>query len=169
MLLKADHDVATGGNALDASVIGNVETAFGSKFTVPANFMSAGRVLRVRMVMEMITVAGTTTLVTRVRWGGGAGTVIAQSQSTTPGGPQTRTHIAEISIVATAAPGAAVNVHTAVSQSPAVWGNANVTNQPVAVATNADADLVITVQWGAGGTVGNVLKLHSFTVESLNP
>jgi len=67
---------------IDATVISNTvtETIMVPDTTIPANYFSAGRTLRVTLIGKMsnvVTTPGTLTL--RARWGGVAGTVLVAS------------------------------------------------------------------------------------------
>ena len=167
-VIYQDDDVATAGNSLDAGTISTTETIFASKYTVPANFMVSKKLLRVSWMIEQVVPATAATTLMRLRWGGLAGTILMGGTAQSPGINTTNTMMVICHILATAGPGAAVNLHSTYSTGASqIAGLRPFTAQPVAAATNASADLVLTVTYGAA-TAGNINKCHMLLVEELN-
>lgn len=158
-------------DTLSAATITTNETAFGTTYTIPANLLVANKFLRVMAGFSLTSSGSPPTTTIRLRAGGLAGTVIyasvaqaAQANLTSIGGG------AEWLIAGTGAAGASVNTITHAMATAAFinssGGMGNRTAQPVAIATNANQSLVVTLQYSAG-TSGNTLTLQQLCVESI--
>lgn len=156
-----------------AATVSTTETAFATTYTIPANYFVANRVLKVTMVFVTTTSASPASQRIRVRLGGLAGTVVHDTTAVAGIGTAmtSRTSVAQIYLQGTAAPGASVNVQAgwqACGNAPVtLCSTSNVIAQPVAVATNTQQALTVTLTYGAN-TAGNTVNLNQMIVESLN-
>lgn len=173
---------ATASGAAIAS--STTETILFSNVTIPGNYLSDGRVLRLRLYGGYGT-TGTPTLAFALRWGGVAGTVLAKSGAVTTGSAvgggasMTAFWSAEI-ILQVRANGSSGSLMTngeftlyttgtaAGSAYPLVSGSTGGTT-PVAVTADLTADtaLAITATWGTSNAA-NSIQGHQYTIESLN-
>jgi hypothetical protein len=160
----------------DGAAIANTatETVIYPNITIPANYLQDGRVLRIIMKGKLST-TGTPTITFRARWGGVAGTILAQSAAITNGSSvsnviwelelilQVRSNGSSGSVLAMGR----VNVGGA-SSIVNFMGSAGATN-PAAVTVDLTADtaLAITAQWGTAST-SNTLTGMQYIIESLN-
>ncbi|HMU54861.1 MAG TPA: hypothetical protein PKA61_07635 [Nitrospira sp.] len=169
------------GTAIASSV---TETILFSNITIPANYLSDGRVLRLRFYGGYGTTA-TPTLAFALRWGGVAGTVLAKSGAITTGSgvgggaSMTALWSAEI-ILQIRANGSSGSVMAngdltlyttgtaAGSAYPIASGSTGGTT-PVAVTADLTADtaLAITAIWGTSNAA-NSIQGHQYSLESLN-
>lgn len=145
------------------------ETAFATTFTLPANFLTAKRAVRVTCLVTINAGASPSTFQLGLRLGGIGGTLVYQSAASAPVASVQRGFCFQFLIVGTGAPGAAVNVYT---QTPAAtnWGAAggvNNVNQPVAVATNASKAIALTAKWATNPAGTSTATLESMIVEEL--
>lgn len=159
------------GTAIHTSV---TETIIFPDVTIPANFMSDGRVLRLRAQGQHST-TGTPTLIFRVRWGGVGGTLLAVTPTITTGSGvtancwevnvilQLRTNGSTGTIVAIG--NADVNGATAFQQVFCAGGGA--TPAATSVDLTTDKALSITAQWGTS-SASNTLTGWNYIIEALN-
>ncbi len=141
---------------------------FTSVFTIPANYLVTGKVLRVSILFEFAT--GSTAQSQRYALKLGSTTVFDQGAAQTPGANTTRNAWLEFLIVGTAAAGASVAVETS-SVSPGNWPPATsslgATAQPVNLATNGSLTIVPAITFGGTATT-NTVTLRVAMVEELN-
>lgn len=144
--------------------------------TVPANYMQDGRVLRIR-AFGRLSNTGSATIIFALRWGGVAGTLLAQSEAITPGTAvtnvcwslealiQTRANGSSGSLFVMADVNISLTASTVFSQTFGVSGF----DAPAAVTVDltADAALALTADWSAAAA-GNTLTGHLYLGESLN-
>lgn len=170
----------------DGSAIANTttEAIIFPNITIPANYMQDGRVLRIKAWGRYSTTA-TPTLQFALRWGGVAGTILAQSPVIT-GGSTVTNAIWDIEIMLTVrangssgsvfaigvvrvGSGTAPTVGSATG-APAIvhMGSAGQT-APAAVTVDLTADtaLSITADWSAA-SASNTLTGHNYYIEALN-
>lgn len=172
VVLKVDNAQNTASNDLVAATIGTTETAFASNYTVPANFLTTKKALRVTIGTAVTASASAPTVTFRLRWGGVAGTIIYQSNSPAPAAGTGRIG-ATFLIQGTAAAGASavarVNMVGAVDlgSTTAIWTGGSVATSGPAIATNASSVLTVTMQFGAA-TAGNDVELSQFMVEEVS-
>lgn len=144
--------------------------SFATSYTLPPNFLSANRVIRVSFTFGLTTSASPDTCGFILSLGG---TAVYNTGNNAPTSNRTNS-IGGISflIQGTAAPGASVNVvtqalHDAGASSSFSPFDGAATSQPVALATNGS--LIIQPKYSAGGsTAGNSLQLYQMIVEFLN-
>jgi hypothetical protein len=138
-------------------------------YTIPANFLSARRTLRITIAVR--TTTGSAPPIFSYRLLAGS-TVLAEVTPGTPASSATNRTAGYIFLVqAVSAPGLTASVEvTTAGQTQAVNGTANANNtaQPVAVPTNADIVLTFATQWATAGTGTNTATLSQFIVEALN-
>ncbi|MGH6834927.1 MAG: hypothetical protein ACREC9_05085 [Methylocella sp.] len=137
-------------------------------FTIPANFMTSGRAVRVTTHFQITTGTGAPVLLHRLSLGT---TALGTTPSFTPGNSQTNVGFALIWIFqATAAPGASVNVQCSLvtGANGGASAQVNTTAMPVAVATNAANAVTIATEWATAGTGTNTISLNQLIVEALN-
>lgn len=152
--------------------------------TIPANLIQAGRTLRIKAFGRHST-TGTPTLVFALRWGGVAGTVIAQSGALTLGSTITNAPWMLEAVIQCRTSGATGTVF--VMGSVTCWDDAvgttgSATNAPgiaaitsagaatpaaVTVDLTADTALSITADWSAA-SASNTITGHMFIMEVLN-
>lgn len=160
------------------------ETILFNNVTIPANYLSDGRVLRIRLYGGYGTTA-TPTLAFALRWGGVAGTVLAKSGSITTGSAvgggasMTALFSADI-IIQVRANGSSGSVMvngdlmlyttgTAAGSSYPIASGSTGGTTPVAVTADLTADtaLAITATWGTSNAA-NSIQGHQYTIEALN-
>ena len=134
-------------------------------YTLPANTLKAGTVLRIRGGARVSGVTGTPNVGINVRIGGLSGTVIASSGGVAVIGNDVLT--ADMLVSSRAAPSASSAL---VSEGVARWTASGVGGQkpflsaPTNAATNGALDLVLTGQWDAASS-SNILVGEAFVIE----
>lgn len=162
----------------DGTAVANTttETIIFPNITIPANYMQDGRTLRMRSFGKLSNTASAT-IIFALRWGGAAGTLLAQSEAITPGSAvtnvcwsleayiQTRSNGAAGSLFVMADVTMSLTASTSFSQTFGVSGF----DAPAAVTVDLTADtaLSLTADWSAA-SASNTLAGHIHTLESLN-
>ena len=139
-------------------------------YTIPANYLVAGKTLKITPIWSMTTGSAPPTMQWQIK--AGSTVISTQTGTGTPGANLTgATGAFSFIIQGTAASGASVNVYT----SPIAtnnWQNGsltpNNTAQPVALATNGTLTISLQSEWGSAGTGTNTMTLVSLMVEALN-
>jgi hypothetical protein len=139
-------------------------------FTLPANFLRAGRVLRVTAAFRLVTGSAPPVLHIQLRAGA---TVIAQHNPAAPTALQTNVQQSWGWIVqAVDPPGTAAAIECAPainnSNGPANTAITNVVAMPVQAATSGALTLCLATQWDNAGTGVNQIKLSQLLIEALN-
>lgn len=137
-------------------------------YSVPANFLSSGRALRVTACFKITTGSASPTLVHKLKLGGT--TVSSHAVSTPANNLSNDNYCLQWMLSAQAAPGGSVNTTTAMlgsSNGPANSINLNTTDQPVALATNGALTLAVATLWATAGTGTNTIALDQLIVEAL--
>lgn len=162
----------------DATALANATTegVIVPNVTIPANYMADGRVLRARVFGKLST-TGTPTMTFAVRWGGAAGTLLANTEALTMGSGVTNVNFDLEIYVQTRANGSAgslivsgtCRVHTAAGTVLLNVFGVSGYDAPAAVTVDLTADtaLAITGDWSAA-SASNTLTAHHYTLESLN-
>lgn len=171
----------------DATPVANTttETVIFPDFTIPANYMADGRGLELHLQGKFSTTTGPPTLRFRLRWGGVAGTLLADSGTITTIASVTNAAFWIRMLIQTRANGSTgslfafgdVNLYGAVAPTvgsatgapgTAVMTAGGVT-APAAVTANLTADtaLSITVAWSAA-SASNTLTGMQYLLKSLN-
>lgn len=162
------------------------ETIMVPDFTLPANYMVQGRMLKYTLFFDnstVITTPGTVTL--RLRWGGVAGTTLATSGAYAPDPTAASTTVSgyvEWWLIARAAPSAAASSFTMGrmflsdiddASATSIQGNLNMHVIPVSapaavnIASNAANALTPTAQFSVA-TAGTQLTNHLALLEAVN-
>lgn len=138
-------------------------------YTIPANFLTQGRVLRVTAHFRVTTGSAVPVVDIQLRAGS---SVLAHYQPNATAVSATNNQFGlQWFIQAIDAPGAAADVEAV------MIGNSNAiaslvvhsdTDMPVALATNAALVIKVATQWATAGTGTNTLTLSQFIVEALN-
>lgn len=153
------------------------ETSIFSDITIPANYMSDGRLLRMRAFGRLSNTASAT-ITFAIRWGGAAGTLLAQSEAITPGAAvtnvcwsiealiQTRSNGSSGSLFVMADVSMSLTASTSFSQT---FGVSGFDAPAVVSALNlaADTALALTADWSAN-SASNTLTGHMYHLESMN-
>lgn len=138
-------------------------------FTLPANFLTLGKTLRITSSFRLTTGAVAPNLTHKLKAGA---TTIGATGAQAPANTITNDSFALQWIIrALAAPGASANVDTSLigpAGAPVSTINSNTTDQPVALATNGTLALTISTLWSAAGTGTNTIQQMQFIVEALN-
>lgn len=137
-------------------------------YSIPANYLTAGKLLRVTLGWKMTTGASAN-LTIKLKAGS---TLLSQNVAGVPTGSVTGMTFATVFYLqAIDVPGAAANVQILPISNYASYTNVlninNVTN-PVALATNGALSLVASTLWSAAGTGTNAITLSQMIVEALN-
>lgn len=163
---------------VDATALANnaSEAIIVPDFTIPANYMQDGRVLRARIFGKLST-TGTPTMIWGVRWGGVAGTLLANTEAVTMGSGVANVNFALEILLQTRANGASgkiitsgeMTVHTAAGT---ILGNVFGVSgydapAEVTVDLSIDKALSFTGKWSAA-SASNTMTVHQYTLESLN-
>lgn len=153
------------------------ETSIFPDITIPGNYMQDGRCLRAWMFGRLGNTASAT-ITFAVRWGGAAGTLLAQSEAITPGASVTSVAWELNVLIQTRSNGASGTLFvmgtiimslTASTSFTQTFGNVGFDVPAVSAAVNLTADtaLAITADWSAN-SASNTLTGHLYTLESLN-
>jgi hypothetical protein len=162
---------AAAGNTDTVNAPNNTTTAFSTSYNLPANYLTAGRVIRITLGFVFVT-TDVPTMNLALFMGPGPTTVWA-SVPLTSGNNATRWGGVTILIQGTAAAGASVAVYAHPIISPGTSSGALVpiaggnTSQPVNLPTNGI--LAITpALFASSSTAGNSVTLQQMIVEALN-
>jgi hypothetical protein len=155
----------TGGAKITDDTSTANEVWFDAQYTVPANLLSSGKILRVTALVEGITQASAPTITFRIYWGGTGGIVLMATASAGLGNSNTRLINLTYYIQGTAAPGASVSVETGAALGGGFNGS---TAQPVNVATNVDKVIILSGQWSSNASNTHVVRLRQLVIEELN-
>jgi hypothetical protein len=162
----------------DGTAVANTttETIVFPNVTIPANYLQDGRVLRMRAFGKLST-TGTPTMTFAIRWGGVAGTILANTEAITmaSGAANVAWEIeAYIQVRSNGATGSLFVMGTAqvnLTASTSISGVFGVSgfDAPAAVTVDLTADtaLSLTADWSAA-SASNTLTGHLYTIESLN-
>jgi hypothetical protein len=157
-------------DTITASVVGTTETDFATNYTIPANLLVAGKVLRVTVGLLFTLSGSPPTIIFKLK----IGAVVLYAGTATTTGPTAVTNVGGGAcwlIQGTAAAGGSVAVETEVIGVPQFLvpytSSYNTVAQGVNVATNASGLLALAVRFGAS-TAGNSVTLRQFIVEELN-
>mgnify|MGYP001605289328 CR=1 FL=1 len=152
----------------DAGQQGTTETNFASNWSMPANFLTTNKAIRVCGVFEMTTSGTAPTITIRFKVGS---TVLVGNVAQAPVSSLTTRGFSHCFILqGTAAAGASVSVEAGYDATMIFNVNfpLNSIAQPVAaIATNGALTVQFSAQWGTA-TTGNTIQLHQFYVLELN-
>ncbi len=152
------------------------ETIIFPDVTIPANYMQDGRVLRMRAFGKLST-TGTPTMTFAIRWGGVAGTILANTEAITCASGAANTAWSIEAYIQTRTNGSSgvllvigdvtVNL-TASTQTSQTFGVSGF-DAPAQVTANlaADTALSLTADWSANSS-SNTLTGMLYTLEALN-
>ncbi len=130
-------------------------------YTVPANFLTANKLLRVTVGLSVTTGSSVPTLTTRLKLGSTA--VYQQNGTGIPAASSTGMNLAlAFYIQGTAVVGASAPVYSSVINGPNginAAGNYSSVAQPVNLATNGTLVITFGTQWGSAGTGTNTITL----------
>jgi hypothetical protein len=173
----------------DGTAVANstTEAILFPNITVPANFLQDGRVLRLTIYgrwSNVVTAVPTLTL--KLRWGGVAGTIIAQTPAITTPAAATTSAPFKIEVTvqvrsngasgtlfvmgeAVMTPGAAPVFGTVANYGLTALLSSTGTTVPAAVTVDLTADtaLAVTAQWSAANAANSATG-HIYTLEALN-
>lgn len=138
-------------------------------FSIPANFLTLGKCLRITNSFRITTGSAAPNLLHKLK--AGATTIGATSAQAPANNIANDSFAIQWLIQALAAPGASANVDTSLISFPGAavsTVNSSSTDQPVALATNGALTLTISTQWSAAGTGTNTIQQMQFIVEALN-
>lgn len=170
----------------DGTAVANTttETIIFPNITVPANFLSDGRILRLT-VYGRHSSTGTPTLTFALRWGGVSGTIVAQSGAITVGATITNAPFKLellLQVRSNGSTGTVFVMGEAICWDDAVGTTGSATNAPavaamtsagasvpaaVTVDLTADTALSVTADWSAA-SASNTLTGHIYVLEALN-
>lgn len=152
------------------------ETVIFGDVTIPANYMSDGRVLRVTQYGKLST-TGTPTMQFAVRWGGVSGTLLAQSEALTMGSGVTNVNWELSFYIQTRANGASgslfafgdLTIHTGATTALTNVLSVSGFDAPAAVTADLTTDkaLSVTAKWGTASASNTLTGTHYYG-ESLN-
>jgi hypothetical protein len=167
--LQGTLSVQHSGDTNDSSSGSGSDFNHNLTYTLPANFLTSGRAIRVTTHFRATTGGTAPTLAMKLKMGA---TVVSEGAAAAPANSISNSQIAVSWILqATAAPGASVNCEcSVVGQTNALAGTSQVTStdMPVALATNGTLAITIATIWGSAGVGTNTIKLSQLIVESLN-
>lgn len=136
---------------------------------LPANFLKAGRVLRIVCLFRITSGSAPPSLEVELLAGS---TVLAHNVPAAPVPSLTNIQWGmQYFLQAVDAPGAAANVECGIVSNSNAIGNAAVvdnTAMPVALATNGALTLQVATKWSAAGTGTTTIALRQLIVEALN-
>lgn len=140
------------------------EQDYTSIYTIPANYLTENRVIRVTLGYQFTTGTNNITAIHNIELGG---TKVFTLYTVNYVDATTRTLSAQFLIQGTAAPGASVDVETQMAASLNTTLGMNTVVQPVALPTNGALTIVPTIQYSATGST-ETMQLRTFLVEQLN-
>lgn len=163
----------------DGTAVANTttETILFPDKTIPGNYMSDGRLLRLR-AFGKLSVTGTPTITFRVRWGGVAGTLLATTEALTCGSGVTTVNWELEIYVQVRSNGSAgsmlvfgsASLHTSATAVLANTFSVSGYDAPAAVGSldlTTDKALSVTAQWSAA-SASNTITGMMYTGEALN-
>jgi len=162
----------------DGTAIANstTETIIFPNITIPANYLQDGRVLRLRVFGKLST-TGTPTIQFGLRWGGVAGTLLAQTETITNGSGVTNVNWSLELIIQVRGNGSSGSllvmgdafVHTSSTAGVSNTFGVSGYDVPAAVTVDLTADtaLAITGKWSAA-SASNTLTGLIYLIEALN-
>lgn len=161
------------------------ETIVFPNVTIPANYLTPGRRLRLRAFGTWATTAATPTLVFKVRWGGVAGTLITQTAAITTV-TSTTSAMWDLEVILStravgttgsilgwgvfrAYAGVAGTIASATGEALVTpFGSAGIlAPAAVTIDTTADTALALTVTWGTANAANTITGLD-YSIESMN-
>jgi hypothetical protein len=155
------YNTLTATNGCPAGVC--AATAAEMAWTIPANLLTAGKILRITYTLLYTSSGGAPSVTITTRLGA---TTVASGSFGAAGSAISNTQTAySVLLVGTDAPGAAVLVDAAILNG-ATWSNRS-TIAPAAIATNASQAISIAIAFSAA-TAGNMVQVRSMVVEELN-
>lgn len=163
-LLSAQHSGSTNDSSSGSGAFVNHTTTF----LIPANFMTARRVIRVTAHYQLTTGSAPPNLSHKLQVGP---VVLLETGGITPAPNQTNVQTGvHWFFQATQPPSGASNVQCSAVESQNAFGitGVGITPMPVVVATNAEQALSVSTKWSAAGTGTNTISLNQFIVETLN-
>jgi hypothetical protein len=139
---------------------------FASVYTIPANLITAGKILEISITFSYVTDASPATQTTSLKLGG---TVVWSNPAAAgPSVSANRSFFHTWRIIGTAAPGAAAAVRTELDTiHNGGWTGHNSTVQPVNLATNGTLDVVPTMQFSTN-TAGESQTVAHIVVREYN-
>lgn len=138
---------------------------FTSIYTLPANSLFTNKIYKVTVMIETVTGTSTATLGFYLKLGA---TKVVTTSANDITNSTTRSAIFTYYIFGRAAPGAAANVSSSfIIGGMFIGGSTNVTNQPVALATNGALNITLGIVYSATGSTDTV-ELQGWLVEELN-
>jgi len=162
----------------DAAAIANsaAETIMFPNVTIPGNYLSDGRVIRISAYGKLST-TGTPTLQFALRWGGVAGTLLFQSEALTMGSGVTNVNFSVELLIQTRLNGSsgkllvmgdvAINTSSTTAIEQVVGVSGFDAPAEVVVDLTADTALSLTAKWGTA-SASNTLTGMMYYGESLN-
>ena len=138
-------------------------------FSLPANFLKAGRVLRILCLFRLTTGSAPPSLEVELHAGAA---VLAHNVPASPTANCTNIQWGiQYILQAVDPPGVAANVECGIVANASSIGGANSTDttaMPVALATNGALTLQVATKWATAGTGTTTIALRQFIVEALN-
>jgi hypothetical protein len=158
-------------DTLTEGTIATTETQFttgdDADCQIPANFIIAGKTLRLTVGAQFLAVSSHPSRQFSVRLDNASGTVLYGPYAISVSTAETASAGFQILVTGTAAPGASANVVVGTVSTPINAAMRNTVDQPVAISTNAAHNLVVTLTYGAGDDT-NTTTLTNYLLEALN-
>lgn len=168
-MVQRTLSVQNNGDVNDSSSGAGSDHDHSLTFSIPPNFLVAGRAIRVSAHYR-VTVGSAPPLLTHKMKLGPA--IIGETGGYTPSAGETNVQAAVSWLIqAVANPSATSGIECALSSIPSGVGsliNTSVTPMPVLVPTNGALVLKISTLWGSAGTGVNQIKLSQLIIEALN-
>lgn len=168
-IVQRSLSVQNGGDVNASSSGAGADHDHSLTVSLPANFLAAGRALRVTAAFRLASGSAPPTLVCKLKLG--AATLSAGAPAAPAASASNQQMTISWIVQATAAPSAASAMECAVLAASAGLGAAasqNAVAMPVAAATNAALALKLATLWSAAGTGTNQIGLSQLIVEALN-
>lgn len=163
--LSAQHS----GDTNNSSSGSGSDYTHNKQYIIPANYLTAGKMLRVTVGYEITTGSAAPVLVHRLKAGA---TTLADHANVTPNNNISNHQYAlQYLIIGTAAPGASVAVEIVPLSIPTAAladTQRSAVNSPVNLATNGSLTLTANTNWATAGTGTNTIRQSFFLVEALN-
>lgn len=168
-IVQRTISVQNSGDINDASIGSGADHEHSLTFSIPANFLTSGRALRVTAHYRLTTGSAPPQLTFKLKLGA---TVVGQTGANSPGVAQTNVQTSACWLFqAISAPSAASSIECALLTIPSSvsgGGSDSVTSMPVAIATNGALPVKISTLWATAGTGINQIKLSQLIIEALS-
>ncbi|VFU10265.1 conserved protein of unknown function [Methylocella tundrae] len=168
-IVQRTLSIQNSGDVNDSSSGAGLDHDYSLAFSIPPNFLRAGRAIRVSAHYRVTVGSAPPLLTHKIKLGS---VIVGQTGGYTPNPGETNVQAAVSWLIqAIADPSGASGIECALSSIPSGVGsatNTSVTPMPVLVPTNGVLALEVSTLWASAGTGVNQIKLSQLIIEALN-